>query len=99
MSAISKYFSLLMLGGFTFFTISAQAITTTNTDELYPESLKLERSSAEIPSSINTGDEYVADPIESIGTEEIANEKGDQNSAPSNKISSKLIKPKKTSRN
>jgi hypothetical protein len=99
MSAISKYFSLLMLGGFAFYAVSAHAITTTKTDELYPESLKLERSSAEIPSSIDIGEEYVADPIEtSVNPSEELNA-AEKNTTPAKKITSKSIKTKKSSRN
>ena len=53
MSILSKFFSLVIFGGFTFMSAQAYGLTTTNTDELYSESLLLERSSAEVPTSID----------------------------------------------
>jgi hypothetical protein len=46
MSVKTKYFSILMLGGMGIASMHASAMTTTNTDELYADSVKLERSSA-----------------------------------------------------
>lgn len=53
MSALNKLFSLVLLGGLSFGSIQALGMTTTNTDELYAENLHLERSSADVPKSID----------------------------------------------
>ena len=98
MSVLTKYFSILMLGGMGFFGNSAYALTTTNTDELY--SIEFERSSAQIPSSIDTsalnsadqGEEYVVDmTLESMSEVEMKK--------PMKKISAPSQKLKKSSKN
>ncbi len=107
MSALTRYFSILMLGSMGFFGISAYALTTTNTDELYSDSLKLERSSAEVPSSIDTsalnpsneGEEYVVDStLESMSDVEAA-QSASKSTKADKKASSKLLKAKKSSKN
>lgn len=55
MSVLSKFFSLVIVGGLSFVSISALGSTTTNTEELYADSITLQRSSAEVPGSIDAG--------------------------------------------
>lgn len=55
MSVLSKFFSLVIIGGLSFVSITALGSTTTNTDELYADTITLQRSSAEVPSSIDAG--------------------------------------------
>jgi hypothetical protein len=98
MSTLSKFFSLVIFGGLSFGSISASGMTTTNTDELYAESLKLERSSAEIPTSIDAGtansaatqEDYV---VESVGDLE------DAPAAPKMNKKVSALKSKKSSKN
>jgi len=103
MSVKAKYFSILMLGGMGITSLYANAMTTTNTDELYADSVKMERSSAEIPTSIdsdtsntvNSGDEYVVDSMNEIDAAQALSKPA----KPETKVSAKSIKSKKSSKN
>jgi hypothetical protein len=103
MSVKTKYFSILMLGGMGIASMHASAMTTTNTDELYADSVKLERSSAEIPTSIdsetgntaNSGDEYVVDSMNELDAAQALSKPV----KPEKKVSTKSMKSKKSSKN
>ena len=98
MSGLSKFFSLVILGGFSFSAIQALGMTTTNTDELYAESITLERSSAAVPSSIEASTATTAAIQEDYVVESVSDLE-DAPTAPkvSKKVSS--IKSKKNSKN
>ena len=93
MSILTKFFSLVIFAGLSFVSINALGMTTTNTDELYAESLRLERSSAEVPSSIDSGTAEAASAQEDYVVESV-NDMQDAPVAPkmSKKISSKTKK-------
>lgn len=98
MSIYSKYFSLVIFGGLSFASTTALGMTTTNTDELYAESLKLERSSAEVPTSIDAGTANSA----AIQEDYVVESVGDLENAPAApKVSKKVsaLKIKKNAKN
>ena len=98
MSTLSKYFSMVIFGGLSLASISALGMTTTNTDELYSESLKLERSSAEVPTSIDSNTANSA----AIQEDYVVESVGDLESAPAApKLNKKIsaLKSKKSSKN
>jgi len=98
MSTLSKFFGLVIIGGSSLLSVQAYAATTTNTDELYSESLKLERSSAEVPTSIDANTASTAAVQEDFVVESVSDLE-DAPAAPkmSKKVSS--IKPKKNAKN
>ena len=97
MSALNKFFSLVLLGGLSFASVQAWGMTTTNTDELYSESLHLERSSAEVPKSIDAEAAKSAAVQEDYVVESVA-DMDDAPAAP--KLSKKAsVKSKKSSQN
>lgn len=96
MSSLSKFFSLVIFGGLSFVSISALGMTTTNTDELYSESLRLERSSAEVPQSIDAATANSAAIQEDYVVESVS----DMDDAPAPKVSKKMsAKSKKSIKN
>lgn len=98
MSVLTKFFSLVLFGGLSFVSISALGMTTTNTDELYADSVRLERSSAEVPTSIDPGTAHSAAIQEDYVVESVS-DLADAPAAP--KVSKKMsaVKTKKHSKN
>jgi len=97
MSTVSKFFSLVIFGGLSFVSIAAVGMTTTNTDELYADSITLQRSSAEIPTSIDSQTANAA----AIQEDYVVESMSDLEEAPAPKMSKKVSanKSKKNSKN
>ena len=98
MSTVSKFFSLVIFGGFSFISVTALGMTTTNTDELYADSIRLERSSAEVPTSIDAGTANAAAIQEDYVVESVSDL---ENAPPAPKMSKKVsaLKTKKNAKN
>ena len=97
MSILTKFFSLVIFGGLSFVSISALGMTTTNTDELYSESLHMERSSAEVPTSIDANTAAGAAVQEDYVVESVTNMEDAPNAAKTTKISKKVSSKSKKS--
>ena len=95
MSTLSKFFSLVLFGGLSFVSVSALGMTTTNTDELYAESVHLERSSAEIPKSIDAETAGAA----AIQEDYVVESVNDMEDAPAAPKASKKLSALKTKKN
>ncbi len=95
MSVLSKFFSLVIFGGLSAISVQALGMTTTNTDELYAESLRLERSSAEVPSSIDAGTTNASAAQEDYVVESVS----DLEDAPAAPKMSKKVSSAKTKKN
>jgi hypothetical protein len=95
----SKYFSPLfgltaIAMGFTGMDYS-YAVTTTPSDDLYSDSLYIERSSAEVPSSFESsarGHELAQETLTDAGADRALESMADLDDAPAKKVSARKLK-------